>query len=80
MRGLNLLVAEHPGRRLILVAHGGTLNAILAIISKGNIGSGKTALRNASLSLIHYQDEQWEIEYYDYTDHLDPSRKEARTR
>jgi uncharacterized phosphatase len=71
MQGLDVLVKGYPGGKLILVAHGGAINAILATISAGSIGSGKTVLRNAGLSWIHFQHAIWEIEFYNYTAHLD---------
>lgn len=85
MRGLETIVRETPGQRVLAVAHGGVINAILAELSGGIIGSGKTVLHNACLSTIHYaftpnahsrnehsrnEDGIWEIENYNRTDHL----------
>ena len=78
MQGLRLLTQSHPGQRIIVVAHGGLINAILKEISNGEIGSGKTQLANACISLVRHtqgaltDDEggAWDLEFYNYTDHL----------
>ncbi|MGI6083627.1 MAG: histidine phosphatase family protein [Limnochordia bacterium] len=68
--GLDLLVGDYPDQRVILVAHGGAINAALAVLSGGGIGTGKTRLHNASLSFIRFEDTQWNIESYNVTAHL----------
>lgn len=64
MAGLEALRRGHPGRRLIVVAHGGVINAALSAISNGAIGSGVTRLENGSLTLLHAGPAGWEIEYF----------------
>lgn len=63
---LDTLERWHQGGRVIVVAHGGTINAMLAILSDGQIGTGKTVLSNASLSLIQEINGagRWEIAFY----------------
>lgn len=79
MDGLHALAKDFAGQRVIAVAHGGVINAVLAHLSRGKIGSGKTKLGNACISLLHYRatngkaandSEMWEIEYYNYQEHI----------
>jgi uncharacterized phosphatase len=70
MRGLRALVAEHEGKRIVVVAHGGVINAVLAALSDGEIGSGKTRLGNACISLLHFREAAWEIESHNVVSHL----------
>lgn len=49
---LERIAAAHPGRRLVAVTHGGLINAFLAAISGGAIGSGKTRLDNGGLTRV----------------------------
>lgn len=50
--------------RLIVVAHGGTINVVLSLISEGKVGTGKTGLANASFSTTIYQDHRWVLQSY----------------
>ena len=66
--GLNGLKNQQKARVLV-VAHGGVINALLAQLSKGEIGTGKTILHNACLNLFQYQQE-WQILAYNLHTHL----------
>lgn len=72
--GLSALVERYPGRRIVVVSHRAAINAILADLSGGEIGSGKTVLANACLSLVRFRSAAWEIESYNVVSHLDESR------
>lgn len=52
--------------RVIVVAHGGVINALLGHFSGGELGPGKTILRNASVSLFVW-DGDWRIAWYNRT-------------
>jgi uncharacterized phosphatase len=67
---LETLATEYPNRRILVVAHGGVINAMLSVLSDGEIGTGKTILHNACLSVIHHRDDTWEIESHNVTSHL----------
>lgn len=69
-KGLNKLNQTYRGKKIVLVAHGGVINAILSVLSNGDIGSGKTKLINACISHIEYVAEQWKIINYNNADHL----------
>ena len=57
------LAEEGPSANIIIVSHGGSINALLAMLSNREIGTGKTRLRNACLNLITYSQGQFEIQY-----------------
>lgn len=60
-RALASIAEQHPGGRVIVVSHGGLLNAILSVISGGTVGTGITRLGNLSFSRIRHRDGRWEI-------------------
>lgn len=71
MNGIERINAKYNGKKIILVAHGAVINTILAQMSKGKIGSGKTKLMNACISTIHLKDKQWAVENYNQISHLE---------
>ncbi|WP_285397722.1 histidine phosphatase family protein [Lysinibacillus sp. fls2-241-R2A-57] len=70
MEALHFIYQSEKDKRIILVSHGGVINAILAAISNNEIGSGKTKLGNACLSEIKFEKDKWTIQYYNQTSHL----------
>ncbi|GAB6453653.1 MULTISPECIES: histidine phosphatase family protein [Bacillus] len=68
--GLEKIQTCYKDRNIIVVAHGAVINAILAYLSKGEIGSGKTVLRNACISHIYNKENQWNIHTYNQISHL----------
>lgn len=54
----------HAGEsgRVVVVSHGAWINAVLAVISKHKIGTGKTKLKNGGISVVSHDEEKgWEI-------------------
>ncbi|MFD2442494.1 histidine phosphatase family protein [Bacillus sp. CGMCC 1.16607] len=70
MAGLDRVNKKYKNGKVLVVAHGAVINSILAIVSNGEIGSGKTKLSNACLSNIHYHKEKWEINDFNQVSHL----------
>lgn len=71
LTGLQQLTRE-PSARTLIVTHGGVINSLLAHLSHGEIGTGKSILHNASLALVQYQQQQgWQILAYNLISHLD---------
>lgn len=65
MQVLNKLSQGENGRNIIVVSHGAVINSMLALLSNGEIGTGKTALENACISYLLCNDKgKWEIESY----------------
>lgn len=70
IKGMDKLIQTYKNKRILLVSHGGVINTILAILSNGEIGSGKTKLINACISTIEYEDGHWSIKDYNRVSHL----------
>ena len=70
MSGIQKLHEAYPDGRVLVVSHGGVINAILAKLSNGEIGSGKTKLSHACLTNIFYDQGKWMIKDYNQTTHL----------
>lgn len=49
---------------IIIVSHGSAINSILAELSNHEIGSGKTRLKNACISMLTYTDQLLNIKFY----------------
>ncbi|WP_156289900.1 histidine phosphatase family protein [Oceanobacillus salinisoli] len=65
----------YPEKRIILVSHGAVINAMLSILSNGEIGGRKTPLLNGCFNTIYYHQEQWEIQDYNRVEHLTPTHE-----
>jgi uncharacterized phosphatase len=52
------------GKGIIAVSHGAAINSVLAYLSKGEIGSGKTLLNNACISLLEYDGKTFSIVFF----------------
>lgn len=50
--------------RVAMVSHGGWINAVLAVTSGHKIGSGKTQLKNACISVLRQEEKGWEVLCY----------------
>lgn len=73
LKGLQQLTLE-PQARTLIVTHGGVINSLLAHVSHGEIGTGKSVLHNASLALFQYK-QGWKILAYNLTTHLNESNR-----
>ena len=67
IEGLNTVAKRFKNKNIIVVSHGGVINAILAVLSKGEIGSGKTRLKNACVNILKFNGEKWIIELYNHS-------------
>lgn len=70
VEGIHILNEKFQNKKVLLVAHGAVINSILAILSNGKIGSGKTKLINACTSNIHYNQKKWKIKDFNQVTHL----------
>jgi len=52
---------------IIVVSHGSAINSILAELSSHEIGTGKTHLKNACVSMLEYNDGSFKIVFYNKT-------------
>lgn len=56
-----------PESTIAVVSHGAWINALLAVVSGHEIGSGKTRLKNACISMLYQEKNKWEIGFYNLT-------------
>jgi uncharacterized phosphatase len=72
MSALDKIKQKYGDSRLLVVAHGAVINSILAHLSDGELGFGKTKLKNACISDIHFHQEQWKVQTFNQVSHLTP--------
>nr|WP_255723507.1 histidine phosphatase family protein [Sporosarcina sp. ACRSL] len=70
MEGIEKINQMYGDHQILLVAHGAVINAILAVLSNGEIGSGKTKLLNACMSNIYFHQGTWRVKDFNQTSHL----------
>jgi broad specificity phosphatase PhoE len=73
MRCLQAILQEGDAEHILIVSHGGLINALLHYMSGGVYGTGKTKLGNTSLSHIQYKQNQWVIHTINDGTHLNES-------
>ena len=71
MIAIERIAAAHPGRRVIVVCHGGVINTILAVLSKNELGTGKTVILNTSRTTVTRTGDGWTIDSVNETGHLE---------
>lgn len=54
---------------ILIVSHGASINAVLSVISKGEVGSGKTRLKNTCINRIEYNknNQTMNLDFYNVT-------------
>lgn len=67
MRVLNRYLSENKHAAVIAVSHGASINAVLAHLTNGEIGTGKTTLKNTCISKLTVTDETFVIDFYNVT-------------
>ncbi|MFZ3577362.1 histidine phosphatase family protein [Virgibacillus sp. DJP39] len=70
MSGLEKVNHNYPNAKVLLIAHGAVINSILATLSNGEVGSGKTRLNNACISNIQFIQDQWNVKEINQITHL----------
>lgn len=67
MKALAKYAKKYPRDSIIMVSHGATINAALSILSGGEIGSRKTKLKNACISILYCENGHIELGPYNLT-------------
>lgn len=70
MKGISTIHERYQGKNVLVVAHGGLINALLGTLSNGEIGTGKTKLMNGSVTKIRFDQDTWVIDEYNQVNHL----------
>ena len=60
-------IKEYDGNNILIVSHGAAINSVLAYFSKNEIGTGKTILQNACLTLLQKLNDEIMVLYYNKT-------------
>lgn len=68
--GLAQLHERFSNQRVLVVAHGGVINAILEQLAHGEY-DGEIRLQNGGMNHLSYASERWEIQHYNFIDHLE---------
>ncbi len=63
------IVKEHPGKRVLVVSHGGLIGLTLKSLLPEQFK--KTSLDNTSITILKNQDGTWQCPLYNCTRHLD---------
>jgi uncharacterized phosphatase len=67
MSGLEKIVRDYRGKRIVVISHGALTNSILYTLSGGEFGSFKTRLKNGCISQISLADGKWTVDFYNKT-------------
>jgi broad specificity phosphatase PhoE len=71
MSALERVAERHVGGRVLVVAHGGLINAVLHQVSGGEVGTGITIILNTARTMLLRNGTGWEIETVTDTSHLE---------
>ena len=78
---LRALVARHVGQRVVVVSHGGVLDAIYRLVTGKPVADPRDfPIHNACICLLRWQAGQWQIGRWADIDHLLDSRDEIDPR
>ncbi len=69
---LERLTRDYAGQRVLVVAHGGTINGVMGIVTHGAAGTVHVALANCSLSWTVHDGERWTLGAYNQRVDDDP--------
>ncbi|MCI4128132.1 histidine phosphatase family protein [Bacillus haynesii] len=70
MAGIQKVSERYPDKKVLIVAHGAAIHALLSKISNGNINLENTKLVNACLSNIKFHENKWHVKDYNLSHHL----------
>lgn len=71
MLALEHIVDRHVGQRVLVICHGGVINAILSVVTKGEMGTGITVIINTARTILVNRADAWHVESVNITDHLE---------
>lgn len=75
-QALEQIARAHRGENVIVVSHGGFLNAFLSVITSGSVGTGKTRLDNCAYTLVQrdHRSDRWNVSVLNFSKHLQTCR------
>ncbi|MGM0898002.1 MAG: histidine phosphatase family protein [Bacillota bacterium] len=78
LTGLKELNDRFGDKRVLVVAHGGVIHAILERLAHGEYDAANTRLQNGGMNHLAYAEQRWEIQKCNFIDHLTPSSAEVK--
>ncbi len=70
MSALDRIVERYAGKRVLVVCHGGLINAVLTRVSGGEHGTGITIILNTARTTLVHDGEGWTVETVTDASHL----------
>ncbi|SHI02476.1 uncharacterized phosphatase [Sporobacter termitidis DSM 10068] len=67
LRVLNAYKACGGAENILLVSHGASINALLSVLSGGELGTGQTVLKNVCISKLRCAGDSFAVEFYNLT-------------
>ncbi|MCA1013179.1 histidine phosphatase family protein [Bacillus altitudinis] len=73
LEGIEKVRATYPDQRVLIVAHGAAIHALLTSLADEQMGIKDTRLENACLNYVEWTDGQWKVNDYNVVNHLTQS-------
>lgn len=71
MAALDRIANRHTGQRVLVVCHGGLINAVLTTVSNGEYGTGITIILNTARTTLTHDGAAWTVDTVTDSSHLD---------
>ncbi|OJT53794.1 histidine phosphatase family protein [Bacillus altitudinis] len=73
LEGIEKVRATYPDQRVLIVAHGAAIHALLTSLADEHLGIKDTRLENACLNYVEWTDGEWKVNDYNVVSHLTQS-------
>ncbi|MDT1120901.1 histidine phosphatase family protein [Bacillus altitudinis] len=73
LEGIEKVRATYPDQRVLIVAHGAAIHALLTALADEQMGIKDTRLENACLNYVEWTDGEWKVNDYNLVSHLTQS-------
>lgn len=73
LEGIEKVRATYPDKRVLIVAHGAAIHALLTSLADEQMGIKDTRLENACLNYVEWTDGEWKVNDYNVVSHLTQS-------
>ncbi|KIL22933.1 hypothetical protein B4133_1152 [Bacillus altitudinis] len=73
LEGIEKVRATYPDQRILIVAHGAAIHALLTSLADEHMGIKDTRLENACLNYVEWTDGEWKVNDYNVVSHLTQS-------
>ncbi|MFV5961095.1 histidine phosphatase family protein [Bacillus sp. AK25] len=73
LEGIEKVRATYPDQRVLIVAHGAAIHALLTALADEHLGIKDKRLENACLNYVEWTDGEWKVNDYNVVSHLTQS-------